>query len=901
MSIRNLDAIFKPTSIALIGASKQERSVGAVVAHNLFNAGFDGPIMPVNPRYKAIEGVLSYPDVASLPMTPDLAIIATPPNSVPGLVRELGARGTRGVIVITAGFSELGTTEGAALEREMLEAAKPHLLRIIGPNCLGVLVPRRGLNASFAHLHPPAGDIAFVAQSGALLTAVLDWAAPRGIGFSHLVALGDMSDVDFGDMLDYLAQDPDTRAILLYLETVTHARKFMSAARSAARMKPMIAIKAGRHAQSAKAAASHTGALAGADEVFDAAFRRAGMLRVFDLDELFDAVETLAAPPPLRGDRLAILTNGGGLGVLATDSLLDLGGKLAELSDQTIARLDAVLPRIWSRGNPVDIIGDAPGKRYADALEILLTAPEVDAVLVLNCPTAVASSVEAAEAVVAALGPKPRPVLTSWIGGAAAGGARRLFAARRIPTYETPDKAVRGFMHLVRYRRNQEMLMQVPASVPGEFETNPAEARTAITAALSEGREWLSPAEVRHVLASYGITAVKSRTAGTPEEVARCAVEIGGPVALKIVSPDILHKSDVGGVMLDLATPDEAREAARVMIDRIRRLKPGARITGFTVEEMIRRPHAHELIVGMVEDRQFGPFILFGHGGVAVEVMRDKAVALPPLNMALAHELMSRTRVFDLLKGYRDQPPAALDEIALTLVRVSHLAAELDEIVEIDINPLLADPQGVIALDARIRVRTPAGPRGAARLAIRPYPKELEEAIDLPDVGKALLRPVRPEDEPAFHAAFAKLSDEDVRMRFFAPLKTLPRDMAARLTQIDYDREMAFVLEQLSDGAVIGVGRLVADPDGRKAEFAVIVRSDLKGRGIGRLLMTRIVDYARHRGIGELFGDILRENTAMLALMQEMGFEIVDLEETEAILRARMVLSAPAVRTDAAS
>lgn len=897
MSIRNLDAIFKPTSIALIGASKQERSVGAVVAHNLFNAGFDGPIMPVNPRYKAIEGVLTYPDVGSLPVTPDLAIIATPPHTVPGLIRELGARGTRGVIVITAGFSELGTTEGEALEREMLEAAAPHLLRIVGPNCLGVLVPRRGLNASFAHLHPPAGDIAFVAQSGALLTAVLDWAVPRGIGFSHLVALGDMSDVDFGDMLDYLAQDPDTRAILLYLETITHARKFMSAARSAARMKPVIAIKAGRHAESAKAAASHTGALAGADEVFDAAFRRAGMLRVFDLDELFDAVETLASPPPLRGDRLAILTNGGGLGVLATDSLLDLGGKLAELSNQTIARLDAVLPRIWSRGNPVDIIGDAPGKRYADALEILLTAPEVDAVLVLNCPTAVASSIEAAEAVVAALGPKPRPVLTSWIGGTAADGARRLFAARRIPTYETPDKAVRGFMHLVRYRRNQEMLMQVPPSVPGEFETNPVEARTAIAAALNEGREWLSPAEVRHVLASYGIRTVRSRAAATPEDVARSAAEIGGPVALKVVSPDILHKSDVGGVMLNLETPDEARNAARAMVDRIRRLRPEARITGFTVEEMIRRPHAHELIVGMVEDRQFGPFILFGHGGVAVEVMRDKAVALPPLNIALAHELMSRTRVFDLLKGYRDRPPAALDEIALTLVRVSHLAAELDEVVELDINPLLADPQGVIALDARIRVRAPAGPRGAARLAIRPYPKELEEAIDLPGIGKVLLRPVRPEDEPAFHATFAKLSDEDIRMRFFAPLKTLPRDMAARLTQIDYDREMAFVLEQLSDGAIIGVSRFVADPDGRKAEFAVIVRSDLKGRGIGRLLMTRIVDYARRRGIGELFGDILRENTAMLALMQEMGFEIVNLEETEAIVRARLVLSTAAAAT----
>ena len=886
MTIRNLDAIFKPKSVALIGASKQARSIGAVVARNLFNAGFDGPVMPVNPRYDSVEGVLAYPDAASLPVAPDLAVIATPPRTVPGIVRELAARGTRGAVVITAGFGELGTDEGRALEQEMLDAARPHLMRIVGPNCLGVLVPRMGLNASFAHLNPRRGAIAFVAQSGALLTSVLDWAAPREIGFSKLVALGGMADVDFGDMLDYLANDGETRAVLLYVETVTHARKFMSAARAAARVKPVIVIKAGRHAESAKAAASHTGALAGSDEVFDAAFRRAGMLRVGDLDELFDAVQTLSAPPPLHGDRLAILTNGGGMGVLATDALLDLGGKLAALSERTVDQLNAVLPRTWSHGNPVDIVGDAPGDRYAAALAVLLEAPEADAVLVLNCPTAVASSREAAEAVVQTIGGKPRAVVTSWIGAAEADEARRIFAGHRIPTYDTPDKAVRGFMHLVRYQRNQELLMETPPSVLVDFVPDTARARKLIATALREGRDWLPGQAAKAVIACYGIPVARSEIATTPEEAAAHAESIGRPVALKIMSPDILHKSDVGGVMLDLATPQEVADAARAMLAKLDKTAPGARIEGFMVEEMIRRRDAQELILGAVEDRQFGPFILFGQGGVAVEVVDDKAVALPPLNMNLARDLMSRTRVYKLLQGFRDRPPAALDTIAMTLVQLSQLVADLDEVVELDINPLLADANGVIAVDARIKVREATGMRGAARLAIRPYPKELEQRVSLESIGPALIRPVRPEDEPAFHAAFAKLSPEDVRMRFFAPMKKLPHDMAARLTQIDYDREMAFVLERNADREIIGVSRIVADPDNRKAEFAVIVRSDLKGHGIGYLLMKRLIEYARARGIGELYGDILRENTTMLAFMRDLGFELRELPESEAIVRA---------------
>ncbi|MBI3709283.1 MAG: GNAT family N-acetyltransferase, partial [Proteobacteria bacterium] len=767
-----------------------------------------------------------------------------------------------------------------------LEAARPHLLRIVGPNCLGIMVPSVGLNASFAHIAPRKGNIAVVVQSGAVITAMLDWAAPRAIGFSHFVSVGDMCDVDFGDLIDYLANDGQTSAILLYIEAVTNARKFISAARAASRLKPVIASKAGRHAESARAAASHTGALAGADAVYTAAFRRAGMLRVHSLDELFDAVETLSSPLNFEGERLAILSNGGGVGVLATDALIDLHGRLAELTGETTAKLDAVLPKTWSHADPVDIVGDAPPERYAKALAILLEAPEVDAVLVLNVPTAMASSRDAAEAVAMAIGNHRRPVFTSWMGAAAAETARELFAAHRIPTYETPDKAVRGFMHVVRHRRNQALLMETVPSVPKEFACAGEEARAAIGAALAERRELLTEPESKRVLACYGIPVARTLVAADEEAAARAAAEIGGQVALKILSRDISHKSDVGGVALDLAGAEAVREAAAAMRARIAKARPGARLDGFAVQEMVRRPGAHELILGMSEDRQFGPVILFGHGGTAVEVIDDKALALPPLNMTLARDLMARTRVYNLLRGYRDRRPAALDAIALTLVQLSQLVVERGEVVELDINPLLADADGVIALDARIRVRPGGG--GAARLAVRPYPQELEETIALADGGTALLRPVRPEDEPAFHTAFERLSPEDIRLRFFGPVKEMTHEMAARLTQIDYEREMAFVL--VNAGELLGVVRLAADPDNVKAEFAVIVRSDLKGQGLGLLLMQRLIAYARGRGISILFGDVLQENVAMLALSRELGFAIDILSADAGILRATLKL-----------
>lgn len=881
MSIRNLDAIFHPKSVALIGASSRPGSVGFVVARNLLEGGFDGPIMPVNPAHASVAGMLAYPDIASLPLTPDLAIICTPPQTVPELIEALGKRGTRAAIVITAGFAELGSAAGSALQQAMLDAARPHLLRIVGPNCLGVLSTASGLNASFAPVAAKKGGVAFVAQSGAMLTTILDWASARGIGFSHLVSLGDMMDADFGDMLDYLASDESTTSILLYIETITQARKFMSAARAAARLKPVIAIKAGRHAAAAKAAASHTGAMAGVDAVYDAAFLRAGILRVRDLDEVFDAVETLAAPVKLAGDGLIIVTNGGGLGVLATDALLDRGGRMAELSPEILTKLNGLLPPTWSHGNPIDIIGDAQPARYASVMTALLETPAEDSILVLNCPVAVASSVDAAQAVANAVRGKEKVVFASWLGSDTAAQSRAAFATAGIPAYDTPDKAISGFMHLVRYAQGQRTLMEVPPSE--EFACDEAAARKAIGG--QEG--WLDEPSIHKLFAAYGIASVRSEIARDANDAAAIAKKFGGRVALKIFSPDITHKSDVGGVALDL-TSENVRAAAEAMNVRVAKTAPQAKLAGFVVQEMIHRPRAYELILGMSVDRQFGPVLMFGHGGTAAEVIGDRALALPPLNMNLARQMMARTRIFRQLQGYRDRPAAALDDIALTLVKLSQLVCDIGEIAELDINPLLADETGVLALDARVRI-VPSAASAAARLSISPYPKELAHSETVEHLGPILLRPIKPEDAPAAVHFFEKLSPEDVRLRFFSPLRELSPKMLARLTQIDYDREMAFLLQDGTD-EILGIGRLACDPDNTSAEFAVSVRSDLKGQGLGRLLMLRLMEYAKRRGTGELIGDVLEENVRMLALCRELGFAIQPLAKAPGVLRAAIKL-----------
>ncbi|CAO3372007.1 bifunctional acetate--CoA ligase family protein/GNAT family N-acetyltransferase [Azospirillum argentinense] len=869
MTVRNLDRLFKPASIALIGATRKPNTIGAVVARNLFNAGFDGPIMPVTGE-RAVEGVLTYKSVDDLPVTPDLAVICTPAATVPATIEALGNRGTKAAIVISSGFSKEQI-------QTLREAAKPHLMRVLGPNSLGIMVPGRGVNASFGHVTPKKGDVALVAQSSMVVTSIADWATARGIGFSHLISMGDKADVDFGDLLDYLAGDATVRAILLYIESISDARKFMSAARSAARQKPVIVIKSGRTDEALEASTSHTGALAVSDAVYDAAFRRAGILRVTGLDELFDAVGTLGTGSPITGDRLAILTNGGGMGVMATDSLILSGGRLAQFAPETMDALEKALGAGSAR-NPLRIGGDAPPKRYADALNALMADPNNDAVLVLNCPTAVTDGRAAAQAVVETMianKTRKHPVLTSWLGDNTAAEARKLFAANRVPTYDTPSHAVRAFLHLVEYRRNQELLMETPPSVPEDFQPDGITVRKIISRAIAEKRDWLSEYEAKRVLAAYGVPVVDTRRADTPEEAAHCAEMIGGPLALKILSPDITHKSDVGGVALHLTEPAEVKAEAEAMLARVREAVPDARIEGFTVQEMAVRADAYELIVGMTENELFGPVLLFGEGGIGVEVVEDYALALPPLNMKLATELMGRTRIWRQLQGYRSRAAVDLEAVALTLNKISQLIVDFPEVAELDINPLLADSEGVLALDARIKVGVPALP-GAKRLAIRPYPKGLEDRITIKDGRQFLVRPILPEDEPLVHHMVANQTQEDLRLRFFAPLKRLSHQAAARLTQMDYDREMGLVAvgpdPETGETIMYGVVRITADPDNLRAEYAVMVRSDMKGQGLGYQLMNKILDYARSRGIREVYGEVLRENTSMLGMCRALGF-----------------------------
>jgi acetyltransferase len=881
MSTYRLDKLFAPRSIAVVGASPRETSPGRAVLKNLRAAGFEGSIALVNPHYDEIEGIKAVKTIAALPQAPDLMVIAAPPQSVPGIVAEAGAKGTATAIIITAG---LGHGEGS-LADTCERAARASGLRLVGPNCLGVLSPRAKLNASFAARMPPIGDLALVSQSGAITAGLVEWSAAHDIGFSAAVSLGDKVDVDFGDLLDFFALDGATRAILLYVESVSTARKFMSAARAAARIKPVVVVKSGRHAQAAKAAQTHTGALAGADAVYDAAFRRAGLLRVLDLDELFAAAETLGRVRPFTGKRLAILTNGGGIGVLAVDRLADLGGTLAGISAPTMSRLDAALPPIWSRANPVDIAGDADAGRYLAALEALIEDTENDAILVMNVPTALASAQAAARSIAAAAQAhrnsriRPKPFFGVWVGTSDA--VTPIFEAAGIPSYATESDAVRGFMHLVRYREGLDALMATPASLPQDFQPDVAAARAIVKAAVQRGRTWLDPIEVTGLLKAYSIPiapAVLARNADEAAAVAAPLLAEGSTVVAKILSPDIVHKSEVGGVRLNLTSERAVREAVSDILARARAARPDARITGVTIHPMVLRPKARELIAGIADDPTFGPVIVFGHGGTAVEVIGDKALALPPLDLELARALIGRTRVARVLKAYRDVPAADSHAVALLLVKLAQLAADLPELRELDLNPVLADQNGLIAVDARVLMAplepVRRGPAGHPRFAIRPYPKEWERHATLRDGTPILVRPVRPEDEPLYGPFFAAVTQQDLRLRFFAPIKEFGHTFIARLTQIDYARAMAFIAIEESSGKMLGVVRLHADANYDKGEYAVLVRSDLKGRGLGYLLMQLIIEYARAEGLKLIEGQVLAENTAMLAMCKELGFGI---------------------------
>ena len=879
MSTYRLTNLFRPRSVAVVGGSPRPGSVGHAVLTNLCAAEFEGPIGLVNQRHRSIDGISAVARMGDLPEVPDLIVVTTPPATVPEIIETAGAAGVATAIVITAG---LGRGAGSPAEA-MQQAARRHGIRVIGPNCLGVIVPPMRLNATFAANMPPAGDLALISQSGGVGAAFVEWGTARAIGFSAMVSIGDATDVDFADLLDYFALDRGTRAILLYVESITDARKFMSAARAAARAKPVLVIKSGRHSQAAQAAATHTGALAGSDAVYDAAFRRAGLLRAYDLGDLFAAAGTLAHVATLRGDRLAILTNGGGIGVLATDRLLDFGGTLAALSPGTMARLDAVLPPTWSRANPVDIIGDADDARYMAALEALLDDPANDAVLAINVPTALAAPADCARGVVKAVmahrdkAPLAKPVLAAWLGSAA---AAPVLNTARIPHFDTDSDAIRGFMHLVKHRELQAALMQTPPNVMAGFAPDVASARAIVAKALDAGTPWLDPLAASALLAVYDIPVAPVRLAHDADEAAALAtphLDAGMPVAVKIMSPDIVHKSDIGGVMLNLGNAAAVRDAAAAVLRRAKDSRPDARIAGVMVQPMISRPKARELIAGIADDSTFGPVIVFGRGGTAVEVIDDKALALPPLDLNLAQTLIARTRVSRILRAYRDVPAADTTAVALTLVKLAQLAADIPEVKELDLNPLLVDKDGVIAVDARIAVarREPLhkGP-GHPRFAVAPYPTEWQRRLTLADGTPILVRPVRAEDEPMFAAFFTKVSTDDLRLRFFAPMKEFSHAFIARLTQIDYSRAMALVAIDEASGEMLGAVRIHSDANFDKGEYGILVRSDLKGRGLGWLLMQLIIAYSRSVGLRIIEGQVLRENKRMLAMCQELGFTI---------------------------
>jgi acetyltransferase len=880
MSSFGLDRIFAPRRVAIVGGSRRPSSVGALILRNIQKGGFAGEIAVVNPKYAAIDHATTARDLKSLPFVPDLIVVTAPPPAVPQIIADAGECGVAGAVIISSGLGHGSGSFAGAVEN----AARRCKMRIVGPNCLGVMFPGVALNASFAARHAEPGSMALISQSGAITAAMVDWGVERSVGFSGIVSIGDQLDVDVADLLDYFALDDKTSAILLYVESVMDARKFMSAARAAARLKPVVVVKSGRMAQGAKAAATHTGALAGSDAVYDAAFRRAGLLRVLDLRELFDCAELLGrhVPPP-NGRRLAILTNGGGLGILAVDRLAELGGTAPDLTSEAVEKVSAVLPPTWSTANPIDISGDADAKRYLAVLDVLLADPASDAVLVMNVETAVASAPTIAEAVAdcvkrnrAKRFPSSKPVLAAWVGTDQA--VASIFDQTGIPHFPTEDDAVRGFMHLVKHREAKAALMATPPNVSSLFKPNVEAARTIVQGALKEGRPWLDPIEISALFEAYSIPMVPTLAAATADEAMSKAegfLAKGLPVAVKILSRDITHKSDIGGVVLGLTTKGAVRSAACEVMAKAKQARPDAGIDGVMVQPMIVRPGARELILGLADDPTFGPVMVFGRGGTAVEIINDKALALPPLDMNLARDLVGRTRASRLLPAYRDVPAVAPDIVPLTLVKLSQMAADCPEIHELDINPLLADDKGVLALDARVAIRKPTRLfAGQTRFAVRPYPSQWEGQLVLRNNSPIAVRPMRPEDEPSIVRFLEHVAAEDLRLRFFHAVKEFSHQFVARLTQLDYARAMAFVALDIATGDVMGVSQIHSDSRYESAEYAILVRSDLKGNGLGWALMQFLIDYATAEGLKSLCGEVLTENATMVAMCRELGFSV---------------------------
>ena len=857
-----LAGMFAPRSVAVIGASADATKVGGLVVENMLAAGFRGRVIAVNPKRAEVQGIPCVADVGDLPVAVDLAVIATPAPTVPGILARCARKGIPHAVVITAGVDESMRVPG---------------IRILGPNCLGLMRPSLGLNATFARGQALEGSLALVSQSGAICTAMLDWATPAGIGFSSVVSLGAASDVDFGETIDYLAADERTEHILLYMEGVRDGRRLVSSLRAAARVKPVILMKVGRHPAGSRAAVSHTGAIVGRDDIFDAVVRRTGAVRVQSVRELVAAAQALAAHVRPAGERLAVVTNGGGPGVIAADRAGDLGIPLATLSKHTIAKLQSALPPTWSQGNPIDLIGDAGPERYRAAVSACLEDKGVDGLVVLLTPQAMTRAQDAAEAVIEAARGAAKPVVTSWMGEASVAAARRQLRQSGLPSFRGPEEAVETFSHLASFYRNQQNLLQAPAPLTDNRAPDVAAARALARSALAQGRDVLSATESKALLAAFRIPVAHSVVVASEEEAAGAASLVRYPVAMKIDSPDITHKSDVGGVRLGIANAAAVKLAFREMMESVKRHRPEARIRGVSIEPMVSRSHARELMAGIVRDAIFGPAIVFGAGGIAIEILHDRAVALPPLNTVLIADMVRGTRVARMLGDFRNLPPVDYAALESVLLRLSEMACELPEIEELDINPLVADEQGVIAIDARVVLRDAGPMRNAyAHLAIHPYPAELASTMKLGDGSQLRLRPIRPEDAQLETAFIAALSERSMRLRFLSGARTLTPQMLARFTQIDYDREMAFIAVEgePSREREVGVCRYIALPDGQTCEYAIVVADEWQARGLGRRMMARLMEVAAQRGLKTMVGYVAADNAGMLDLCAALGFAI---------------------------
>ena len=887
-----LRMLFSPKSVAVIGASERANAVGEIVFRNMLESGYGGLLYAVNPAHQEVQGQRAYATIEEIETPVELAVICTEAETVPDIIESCGKHGVRAAVVLSAGFTEVGP-RGAALERTMLGHAKTYGVRIMGPNCLGIIRTGIGLNATFFKGSVKPGNLALVSQSGALCTAILDWAPANDIGFSSVVSMGAASDVDFGEILDYLASDEETGSILIYIEGVRQARGFMSALRAAARSKPVFVIKAGRHDAGSRAVISHTGALVGSDDVFDAALRRAGVVRVESISGLFSAAKSLASPHKYSGNRLAIITNGGGPGVMATDRAVDVGVSVASLCHETIDRLNQVLPAIWSHNNPVDIIGDATPQRYHDAIRICMADPGVDGVLVILTPQAMTQPLEVATLLVEDARTFRKPLFTSWMGAAQTMDGRARFAQASIPSFSTPEAAVEAYSYITAYYRNQRLLAQVPAPLSHHDVPDVAGARMVIESVLAERRKVLSEMESKALLSAFHIPVANTVVARSPSEALLLAEEFGFPVAMKINSPDITHKSDAGGVKLNLMNAAAVRTAYHELIEGVRANRPDARVDGVALQPMVRKPNGRELMVGVISDPIFGPVISFGAGGTAVDVLRDRAIALPPLNGFLARELIGGTRVAKLLGSFRHMPPVQMEALESLLLRVSEMVCELPWLRELDINPLIVDEHGLFAVDARVVVDyAPVSTDRYSHMAIHPYPAHLVTHWQLPDGTDVTIRPMRPEDATIEQEFVRQLSEETKYFRFMHAVQELSEDMLVRFTQLDYDRELALiaVTEEKGREVEIGVCRYAINQDGESCEFALVVSDQWQHKAIGHRLMGSLIDAARSKGLRTMEGEVMSSNHEMLKLVATLGFTVATSQEDSSIKKITKVL-----------